>query len=477
MGDNLFHNSVAVEIGGEGTPPKLSPEELEKIEAENEAIYEEAMYEMKILKNRLIIQHPFFGILASQLVVKVTKTDDPFIRTAATDYQTVYFNPAFMLGLNQDHRLFVYAHEIGHIILMSKERMGTRDPKIWNFATDYAINALLLDAGFSMPTIANLDAASRKRLEELRAQGFKTPSDDAPMCLYDAKYDGWTAEAIYNDLLEKSDSEISNLQTLDQHIFSGMGDKGEGDKEGGEGNTGIGGGPGVGQGYGQVEDHIRNLWKDRITQAAMQSRQAGTLPAGMERYLADLHEAKINWRQFIRAKFTSSRASDYEWNPPDLEMFGQGVTLPQINVQDCLRAAAIIDASGSVTDEDMVDIMSEIVGVARQFSAYELLVFSFDGEVHNPVMFTEQDDVAEYKVRGGGGTLFKSAFDYLDGKTPIEGETNSFKPDVVLFFTDGYPCDGWQEEFADKYDVVWFITVPDDVKAPWGTTVKYDRYV
>jgi predicted metal-dependent peptidase len=41
--------------------------------------------------------------------------------------------------------VFPWAHEIMHCALNHHTRHGKRDPKLWNMATDYVINLILVD--------------------------------------------------------------------------------------------------------------------------------------------------------------------------------------------------------------------------------------------------------------------------------------------------------------------------------------------
>jgi len=67
-------------------------------------------------------------------------------------------------------------------------RRGNRNPKLWNYATDYAINPILnseADANFAWP---------------------KNP-DGSRMGLFEEKYEGMRAEDIYDDLLQDPETQ------------------------------------------------------------------------------------------------------------------------------------------------------------------------------------------------------------------------------------------------------------------------------
>ena len=67
--------------------------------------------------------------------------------TACTDNgKTIYFNCDFYLGLSQQERVFVMAHEIWHSLNLTFARRQTRDPELWNIASDMEINNILSDS-------------------------------------------------------------------------------------------------------------------------------------------------------------------------------------------------------------------------------------------------------------------------------------------------------------------------------------------
>ena len=114
-------------------------------------VYEKARAQM-------LIKHPFFAaIVLSTEWVEVA--NDPRIPTAATDMVKVYYNPEFINDLSVDEAMFVMIHEIMHMILMHGLRRGSRKPRRWNHAGDYAINQELVDSGLTMPQMVLIDKA------------------------------------------------------------------------------------------------------------------------------------------------------------------------------------------------------------------------------------------------------------------------------------------------------------------------------
>ena len=105
------------------------------------------------------------------------------------------FKVNFEKCINNKEIEFVIAHEILHCVFDHLTRRDDRDPQIFNIAADYIVNNLLV----------------RDRI------GNKPKLID---CFQDFKYDGWTSEAVYDDIFEKYDQEELEAlgELLDEHV-------------------------------------------------------------------------------------------------------------------------------------------------------------------------------------------------------------------------------------------------------------------
>ena len=74
-----------------------------------------------------------------------------FIPTFATDGFRIYYNREFAASLSDSEIRGVLCHELLHVLTESRARRNGRDPRLWNVACDYAINAMLLAMGFHLP--------------------------------------------------------------------------------------------------------------------------------------------------------------------------------------------------------------------------------------------------------------------------------------------------------------------------------------
>lgn len=68
-----------------------------------------------------------------------------------TDGRRLVYNPAFVEQLTPAELEGVLAHEVTHCALAHHCRRGERDAQLWNQATDYAINPILVSNGMTLP--------------------------------------------------------------------------------------------------------------------------------------------------------------------------------------------------------------------------------------------------------------------------------------------------------------------------------------
>jgi len=77
----------------------------------------------------------------------------------ATDGQRIVYNPALVEKLTPAELEGVLAHEVMHLALSHHCRRGERDAQLWNQATDYAVNPILINNGITLPKDALIDPA------------------------------------------------------------------------------------------------------------------------------------------------------------------------------------------------------------------------------------------------------------------------------------------------------------------------------
>ena len=386
----------------------------------------------------LLLKHSFFGNLATRL--KLVNADE-WCGTAATDGQLFYYNSRFIMMLKPKEVEFLVAHEVLHVVYDHMGRREHRDPKIWNIADDYAVNADL----------------KRHKIGE-----FITTVP----CLYEKKYDGKSAEEIYDDLLQNcktiSMDELID-QLLDEHLDGE--EDGDGDEDGEEID-----GSGKGKGRPKMSSEERERVRQEVKQAiinAAGSADPGTLPAGVERLIKSHTNPVMPWRELIQTNLTSCIRADYSWMRPSRRGWHLDAIMPGMTPGQEIDVVVTLDMSGSISQKQAQDFLGEIGGMMNSFDGYKVHVFCFDTEVYNPKDFhsDNMDSIDEYVPEGGGGTDFDCIFTYL--------KEHAIDPKRLIVFTDGYPCGSWGD--ADYCDTTWIIHGDPNPNPPFGTYAVYDN--
>ena len=371
----------------------------------------------------LLLRHSFFGNLATRLQLI---NGDEWCSTAATDGQKFYYNSRFIMMLKPKEVEFLVGHEVLHVVYDHMGRRGDRDPQLWNIADDYAVNADL----------------KRHKVGEF----IKTVP-----CLYEAKYDGKSAEEIYDDLYDKAEK-INIEDLVDQMIDDHM--DGEGDKDG----------------RPQMSDEERERVRQEVKQAiinAAQGADAGSIPKGVERLIKQHTNPIMPWRELIQTNLTSSIRTDFSFMRPSRRGWHLDAILPAMNPGEEIDVVVSLDMSGSISTKQGQAFLGEIAGMMDTFDGYKVHVFCFDTETYNPKDFTSEnmDSIDEYEPVGGGGTDFDCIFTYL--------KENAIEPKRLIVFTDGYPHGSWGD--PNYCDTTWIIHGDKDPNPPFGTFAIYDE--
>ena len=174
----------------------------------------------------------------------------------------------------------------------------------------------------------------------------------------------------------------------------------------------------------------------------------------------------IDWKKILN-NFVQERICDYSFAPPDRRFSDFEFFLPDFNEKDFVSKEVLfmVDTSGSVEDEDLAIVYSEIRGAIEQFSGKLMGKLGFfDADVTPPLPFENVGDLMSIIPYGGGGTDFTVIFDYIHNNCKDE------LPACIVIFTDGdgsYPS----ESEAMGIPVLWIIN-NFDITPPWGKTTR-----
>ena len=341
---------------------------------------------------RLLESEPFFASL-SRRINKSISTAIPTAGVRNTDqgqFEMVY-NPAFFESLSVKERSGVLKHEFYHIIF---EHVTGRLPpegmsKMWNIATDLAINSHLMD--------------------ELPEQGCfpsRKPFEQYPV--------GQSAEFYFKMLKEDE-----QFQPKDDD--SGEGGDGQGEPSDGQGGQADGSGlpdslddhSGWGGAHLDEEQRqaLRDVAQERLKQAVKDAvdeinstgRGWGSIGADTRKAIQDFIKPKVDWRKVLRYFIKTSQRTNKRSTVRRINK-----RFPYIHagkkVSRTAKIAISIDQSGSVSDDMLALFFSELSSLAKYA---EFTVVPFDTEVSESNVFVWKKGKKQTWERVScGGTCF-----------------------------------------------------------------------
>jgi predicted metal-dependent peptidase len=182
--------------------------------------------------------------------------------------------------------------------------------------------------------------------------------------------------------------------------------------------------------------------------------------------IKDLTEPKMNWREILRQQIQSTIRNDFTFARPSRKGWHTGAILPGMNYDQTIDVCIAIDMSGSISDKQGRDFLSEVKGIMDQFKDFSIKLWTFDTNVYNMVHITA-DNIHEfdtYELKGGGGTDFDANWNFMKDQGIV--------PKKFIMFTDGYPWSSWGDQ--DYCDTVFIIHGPESIKPPFGTYSHYE---
>jgi len=401
----------------------------------------------------LLLDYPFWGSLGMHLELKEHQTLE--VGTMATDGHRLYYNPEWTAQWDDRQLVGVVAHEISHCAFGHLWRRENRHPMIWNWATDYAVNDLLVSDGFQLP----------------------------PGCLLDQRFHNTTAEYNYARLMEEMEKQAEEagggdggdgLQNgagtgqcpLGGHSLDdpdewrkatskkGQGESGDGDQT----PNGPGGQVDPDSGYREID--MPEVWRQRVGQAATHAKMQGKLPAHIAELIEDLLDPVLDWRTLLQDLVQTSALNDYRMIPPNKRYLWAGIYLPSL-CGEYLDVTVGIDTSGSISTAEAQMFLSEIRGIAQQFSSFTCRVVECDASVQHWTEYDENGSIDDWpvEIHGRGGTSFVPVFDLV--------QEQGWQPQCLVYFTDMF---GSFPETEPGYPVIWVSTSEGEI-APFGTTI------
>lgn len=410
-------------------------------------------------RTKLILDKPFLGALVLRLPLQ--EADPAWCPATGTDAKKFYYNPEFIDILKPEETQFILAHEALHCALSHFARRQHRVKHRWDLACDYAINPILVEDGLKPP----------------------------PGMIMLREYKGMSAEEIY-PLLDDNDM----TETLDQHLY----DKEDNPSEGGQNSTenpldernaspsnppnapqdtqqknsqGAGGGqdfdaeaasgnqappPPLSQ---QEAEELSVQWQQRMAGAAQQAMQAGKMSGIMKRLVEELLQPRLPWRMLLARYMSTMARDDYSYTRPSTRR-GEPAIFPSLKSSQ-VNVIVGLDVSGSVSDKELQDCLSEINAIKGQMRA-KVTLLACDAAIIEgfPRQFEAWEEVTlPASIKGGGHTDFRPVFEWSAQQDQA--------PDILIYFTD---AQGYFPTHSPNYPVIWLIKGRG--KIPFGQRIQ-----
>lgn len=181
-------------------------------------------------------------------------------------------------------------------------------------------------------------------------------------------------------------------------------------------------------------------WQTAVDQATAITRKAGEMPGLVERAIAATHKPRTDWREVWRTFVEQVNPTDYTWQRPNRRYLSGGLYLPGTHRENLPPILVVVDTSGSCSQHELDIFAGALTSILQECKPREVTVIYCDTRVNGECeRFTPDDGEVVLTTRGGGGTYFQPAFDWLvdaqaDG-TLVE------PPCCILYLTDGYAAD------------------------------------
>lgn len=339
----------------------------------------------------------------------------------------LYYNPLIFLKLDLERMESIIKHEILHVLLMhltrAKALKNSYSAVVLNMAMDLAINKYLTPLPPYAVTVDWINQMYGLSLESY--QSFEYYAD--------------RLQSVINLPKEAGDMDTEKLYETD---------------------------------FDASRTH--DLWEEsseleekalqEFTEKAVRASEKGELPAYLNNMLASLFGSRgeLPWNLYLmrllgtvesNKKKTVTRRNRRQ--PDRLELRGELRSHKA-------RIALALDISGSISDEEFMQAMKEVLSIVKNYSN-ELTILECDDEIRREYQVKTMRDVKE-RTDSRGGTSFSPVFEYA----------NAHEINLLIYFTDGKG----EEKLKVKprgYKVLWIISGRGDklsLKEPYGAVMK-----
>jgi predicted metal-dependent peptidase len=198
------------------------------------------------------------------------------------------------------------------------------------------------------------------------------------------------------------------------------------------------------------------------------ARLPGVLQGRLQSEIQAATQARVDWRPLLARFMTGLHRSDYRMFPFNKKHLARGFYLPSIGVPGPDHLLVVVDTSGSMTDDELSEILGQIDRLRSQ-SECRLTLIQADANIQKVEEFSTFEEAPwsqakggeQYTLLGRGGTDFRPAFDWA--------QKSRERFDALIYLTDGF---GSFPERAPFFPVLWILTRHSVPSVPFGSVVR-----
>ena len=441
----------------------MSKEQTTATDAPFEHASEEVAAQFK-LDNHLVgmmLEEPFYARIL-RILTKVKTRQIPTAGVIAKDGDLrMYWNDRFLAALPGKQVRGVIKHECLHLIFEHTTTRKYEPHKIWNYATDLAINSHLMDelpefGLFPGKAFKPLTEEQKERMGEAAVKQYEVVSSKIES--FPPKQ---MAEWYFARLMEDDEVKDAIENPAEQ-----PGQEGE-DGEGGQG-VGMPGTLDDHDGWGEMSEEEREYVKAKVKQAAQDAAKEcdskgswGNVPAELRRQIKAALVNEVPWQKIIDRFCGYSRRANRTTSYSRLHST-MGRLVPGAKRGYTSSVATYIDQSGSVSDKELALCFGELRNLAKNT---EFTCYHFDTEIdESSKKVWKRSQTPEASRTRAGGTCFKAPTKHaVKNKRTFDG---------YIILTDGYAPDPGPSLIPRA----WIIT-PDGAVQDWMLNYKKDTVV
>jgi predicted metal-dependent peptidase len=406
----------------------------------------------------LMWKEPFYGFFLIMLnKIWTNKVPTAGVCKYNINYQLA-INEKFWIGLSENHKVGLLKHELLHIAYFHlTQYFNFPDRKLANIAMDMEINQYIetgylpgdeyskdefeqLKQSIKTKVTTDLEAGTITQEQAIEELG-KLPMRGIMIDDYDElNLDRKAGCRYYYQMLKEAKDKKEEQGTSGSPNFDQLCDQMDGDGEGLPDHS-------TWEDFEDLSDAeqklIQNQMERLLTDAAEQTvKKRGTVPGNVEQFLEKMKikvAPKFNWRGYMR-RFTgvSSKVFTKKIRRKENRRYSEN---PGLKVKMRQHMLLAIDTSGSVSNTELIEFMSEIEHIHK--CGVDITVVQCDTSIRSIEPFKVKDD---FKVHGRGGTEFDPVLEYYN--------ENLRKYTSLVYFTDG-ECTA---DVKPKAPVLWVLS-------------------